>query len=661
MKQSKQRKREDGRWRASQARQDRKQSSDCGDLKYENGTTKPGHGSHRSSSSTTSDKSPEMARHTKLSQQSAYVELRVRNPPSGQSTTEVRISSERSPPTSTKSSLTASDQHEPNQHINTSEIPIPRCTGPHEVHALLKAPHRPPINRDSLEELEIGPVQTNITLRVDINFDHELHFQPIRGSKDESRRHDATQYASALENELKILYQHGPMSSCSGCQRFAPDKVQKTFKPRLRTMFEDLKALLVVLIPDRDQYELNRYLDIPFLMQEAQHGMLDIVALASWLDGLLTNHCAPIRDLSAHQMAEQIRLGVEDSDFHKLVAGIEKLFLILESMKLDVANHQIRTFRPLLIEDTVAFQQEFFRPRFKRGSQQSQSCQQWYRDNFDVHQKNCANDSQTPRSMPLAALIHGLLAACRSTVDLKPPQTFNYDYKRLKEVCVDIQDFIHVEIALATFEKLVRCIKSTTSSIIVETKIVELQPVLRNRILDITDGDPEDGRHTWTHYAEAIAVELVRTAHQVHPDAPHNMSGAQIVAVTTSLMSSFEQEHQSQQYRNTIDKFIEISAHFHAKRFQNMTTLQISQEQREWQLARARQAPRRLLPDPEDVSRRLAHIVAVHWRVWAELVYQDEEEDEDGDAHVGNCTDTEVCEGPMVLDLPLDYVRNTRN
>jgi hypothetical protein len=632
---------------------------ESGNNKYHNSKRRSPERSHRLSSPTAGNDSPNMPKHAKVSPPNHHAELSsnrhiveepsqivVQSPEHSRHTTD-----HCTPPSSPKSAKAGRD-------ADLTLLPIPHCTSEPEVVALLNAPDRPPVNKDSLEELEIGPVQTNITLRVDINYDHELHFTPIRGSKGEQRKHEGKQYGLSLKAELKIRYQHGPISSCAGCQRDSSNTVQKFFKPRLRTMFEDLKALLVVLIPDRDQYELHQYLDIPLLMQEATHGLLDITNLASWLAGLLTTHCAPIRDLSAHKMSDLVRKGVEGGDIHSLVAGIQELFLILESMKLDIANHQIRTFRLLLIEDTVAFQQEFFRPRFKRGTKESKSCQQWYRTNFETHQKECSNDSQTPQSMPLAALIHGLLAICRSTVDLKPPQTFNYDHKRLKEICVDIQDFIHVEIALATFEELVRGIKSATSFCVVEIKNVELQPILRNRILDLTDGDPEDGRHTWTHYAEAISLELVQTAHQIHPNAPHVMSAEQIAAVTRSLTSSFEHEHRSQQYREQVDKTIELRAHFHAKRFQKLTTLQISQEQKEWQLTRARQSPRRLLPNLEDISRRLAHIIAVHWRVWAELVYQDEEEDEDGDLHFGSYTDDEICE-PMSLGGPSAYVSNT--
>ncbi|EGF34619.1 hypothetical protein AAULH_14121, partial [Lactobacillus helveticus MTCC 5463] len=44
----------------------------------------------------------------------------------------------------------------------------------------------------------------------------------------------------------------------------------------------------------------------------------------------------------------------------RLVEGLRMSFAILEAMKLDVANHQIRTLRPMLVDSAIEFEQEYY-------------------------------------------------------------------------------------------------------------------------------------------------------------------------------------------------------------------------------------------------------------------------------------------------------------
>ena len=73
-------------------------------------------------------------------------------------------------------------------------------------------------------------------------------------------------------------------------------------------MFENLKELLALLVPDRDQDEVTENLDVSLLMQQIRHGVLDIVRLSAWLEGLLTSHCAAgvLRDQGKYGEAEQM-------------------------------------------------------------------------------------------------------------------------------------------------------------------------------------------------------------------------------------------------------------------------------------------------------------------------------------------------------------------
>ncbi|KAJ9612424.1 Protein SOSEKI 1 [Cladophialophora chaetospira] len=564
------------------------------------------------------------------------------------------------------------DNHRASTGDDHGWFPIPACISDKEVDTLHNATPHPPVTKESLEELELTYIQSNVTLRIDINYDHDLHFTPMSGDKGEQKKREAKRYWLSLEVELRIVYQHSLLPSCAECDarrsldpgsqgldgRLLP---LRRFKRRLPVLFKKLKELLVILVPEKDQYQISQYLDVPLLLQEVSHGLLDIVRLAKWLDGLLTSHCAPMRDISAHEMAEMIRQGAENGDVRTLIAGIEMLFQILEAMKLDVANHQIRSFRYLLIEDTVPFQQEFFKSKISRGNVEAEASHDWFRVLHEKHQ-HCLIDHQTPRSLPLAVLVHGMLEHCLWH-DLKLPATLTYDQKRLKEIRVDIQDFIHLDMCLLVFTKLLRDVsglKGSTSQLpsCSARQVMETHSLLRNRIMDITDGNPDEVPQIWLQYAEAIAIELNRAAFSMQLGSTVSIPAAKVVETTKLLTRVFEHEHRHQQRAQKLVLAIEKEAHQHARKFQNMSTLAISHDLKNWQQQRAQRYRWRLLPEMEDIARRLAHIASIHWRVWADLVYMASTSEQ----QLG-ISETDSISGDDFLkmtDTPMEYVQHGR-
>ena len=513
-------------------------------------------------------------------------------------------------------------------------IPIPPCTSEAEANALISASPYPPVTTHSLEELELTYIQSNIILRIDINFDHDLHFTPISGEKGDQKKRDAENYWLALGAEFKIVHHHSQMVSCPECDQqrntFSDRQVLTqhgpTFRRRLSLLFQKLKDLLIILVPERDIYQINEYLDLSLLLQEESHGLLDIVRLAQWLDVLLTSHCAPMRDISAHKMAEKIKQGTESGDVQTLVAGIEMLFQILEAMKLDVANHQIRSFRFNLIDDTVAFQQEFFRSKIASGDFAVGPSKEWYGATYAEHRSRPL-DRQTPRSIPLAVLNYGMLELCLRH-DLKIPATFAYDHKRLKEIRVDILDFIHLDMCLIVFNQLCSVFTAAQSKrgqqrSVSDSQIKETHFRLRNRIMDITDGNPDEVPQIWLQHTEAIAIEISRTVSYMWSGPTTPISAVMVASATRGLTDMFRHEHENQERAQRLQMAIEQEAHKHAIKFQNMTALDISHAQKRWQQTRAQRYRWRLLPEIEDIARRLAHMGSIHWRVWADLVYLD--------------------------------------
>ena len=207
---------------------------------------------------------------------------------------------------------------------------IPFCQ-PFSCESLQTAATRPPVTRSTLSELDLNWIMHNVSLRVDVNYDHDLHFMPIQGPSGEQKRQDAKKYWLALATEFQI-YQHN-LTDCDSC-RHMEGRAPVTFKRRLPIMFETLRELLETLVPDRDHPKIVENLDTALLMQQVEKGVLDIVRLSQWIADLLKSHCAPMRDESADEMASKIEEGCTKSNMELIVDGLEKLFSFLEAMKL---------------------------------------------------------------------------------------------------------------------------------------------------------------------------------------------------------------------------------------------------------------------------------------------------------------------------------------
>lgn len=213
------------------------------------------------------------------------------------------------------------------------EMQIPPCQQSYRAvcESLQTATTLPPVTRSTLSELDLNWIMHNVSLRVDVNYDHDLHFMPIQGPSGEQKRQDARKYWLALAMEFRI-YQHN-LTECDSCQHME-GRAPATFKRRLPVMFETLRELLETLVPDRDHPKIVENLDTALLMQQVEKGVLDIVRLSQWIADLLKSHCAPMRDESADEMASKIEEGCTKSDMELIVDGLEKLFSFLEAMKL---------------------------------------------------------------------------------------------------------------------------------------------------------------------------------------------------------------------------------------------------------------------------------------------------------------------------------------
>lgn len=108
-------------------------------------------------------------------------------------------------------------------------------------------------------------------------------------------------------------------------------------------------------------------LDPALIAQEVSHRVLDVASLATFFGQILKSHCAPMRDEIVESMVKLIRTGGAENDMTMVSNGLRMCFEILELMKLDIANHQLRMLRPYLLETAADFEcRTFMHLREKR-------------------------------------------------------------------------------------------------------------------------------------------------------------------------------------------------------------------------------------------------------------------------------------------------------
>ncbi|KAJ6002674.1 hypothetical protein N7451_005221 [Penicillium sp. IBT 35674x] len=530
-------------------------------------------------------------------------------------------------------------------------IVIPKALGlsSRDQRLLCKARRQPPVTKKTLSELDLPCIINNINLRMDANFDRDLHFKPdLDGEKGNRKRKDATAYWDSMATEIAIYAYY----AANPDEEQSRGSSQRTFEPRLPAMFETLQEVIKTLVPERDHPSVMQNLEVPLLMQQIRKGVLDMVALATWMAALLKTHCAPMRDEWADRMAEQITQGSQSQDPKEIVNGLTTLFAILEAMKLDVANHQIRTFRVLLIEDTVPFLQEYFEGKISRGSFQVEPARLWYLDVRNRAQQEDALKSPTQPDdglKPLEALLRGIAdQLLQFTPPSEFPETFLFDSDRLWQLRATIQNLINLEIAWYIFESWVhsknRYLRGREE--ICLTFRTRIQSLMEDgidpngHIPSAIDDDPDlrGGAH-WYQNMRSIALEIARFA--CLACGLDDVEDEVITPIEAALEWHLTNESDLfRHFQNGIREKVLAATIVSAKKFLPLSPLAICESQR----AVAPSAPLvsaapstavnstsstgglTQVPTPseydiERIGMRLAHVGVLHWRVWAPLLY----------------------------------------
>ncbi|OTB04841.1 hypothetical protein M426DRAFT_73199 [Hypoxylon sp. CI-4A] len=308
-------------------------------------------------------------------------------------------------------------------------------------------PMEPPVTKTTLSELDVNKIIHNPKLRHDINFDPDLHFRPnVDGEKGRRKQERADQFWNLLTEQLQLFI----IDRDEFMNRFGQG--EEWCLPQL---LKSIKEIIQTLVPQRDRMYLDEGLNVELIMQQFSKGMADLEKLATWLSGVLKSHCAPMRDEWVDDMYNQLTNGNRNNDMEELVQGMRSLLGVLEAMKLDVANHQIRCLRPILIEDTVHFEQRFFLKKIQGHKMDPAPAQAWY-----MAMSQCySHDPASVQSFgEMGVFFEAMCKMVLPSTDpyTSHPDTFIFDEERMSKVRSDMLDAINLEICMRLYEELER-------------------------------------------------------------------------------------------------------------------------------------------------------------------------------------------------------------
>ncbi|KAK2465251.1 hypothetical protein APHAL10511_002605 [Amanita phalloides] len=268
-------------------------------------------------------------------------------------------------------------------------------------------PLKPPVNRQTLQELELDSIIRNPQLRHDLLVEPRLQFRPTYSRR---KRDAAEKYWAALLHELdngctcvSFDVEGKPCSRVCACtlapqNRTAPItaflpsyKVYTIRMPsRIRTFLDEfLEVLLLVIQPLSDLTDLStdrgsittqvhrhgshatyiRSIFDPVLIeQEIRRGVFEPSGLLQAIGYTLKDHCAPMRDSAVDDMIHVAKSckGDKMSPSNALKA-FRMCMELLEVMKLDIANHQLQSLRPYLARTSGQYELKAFQNRESLG------------------------------------------------------------------------------------------------------------------------------------------------------------------------------------------------------------------------------------------------------------------------------------------------------
>lgn len=363
---------------------------------------------------------------------------------------------------------------------------------------------KPPITVDSLRELDLSHIAVNAKLRHDINFERELHFRPnVDGSRGKHKQQVAQDYWMAVEAELEFyafmrLHPDGERYRHTAAWSEHFQQGQR----RVPEMLAAIRDVTISLVPETERSQILDVMDGSLIKQQIEKGVFDLAGIVEWFGALLKGHCAPMRDQWVDRMLHKMRACDAGREAQAIVETMKDLFGILEAMRLDVANHQIRYCRPSLLESTFDFETRYFQRKFQTGQMDLHQVRSWYNSAVDTYCRENKLESSDAGNR-FAAFTSAWTYGAFHTAE-RPPETFKLDLERIGTLREDFRNLMYKHVCWIAFCMVVREADSTMDA---DDSTIE---TVMSHVGSIIGQSPSEAR--WQASLGHLAVEITRLA-----------------------------------------------------------------------------------------------------------------------------------------------------
>jgi hypothetical protein len=437
------------------------------------------------------------------------------------------------------------------------------------------------INNSSLRELDITLLVNHVGFRVDLNHCADLVLRPIsRGGREKSRLTSDYRDALIIEMELIRWLPTGlDMEALESGLTLAI--ATKACQRRLPLLLTSVRAMVAMMIPDDDIPELESNWDPAHIMQEIHGSVLDFLAKAKWLGSLLKKHCAPCRDNDIDRIIQTISAG----DIASIASGLIELLRVIELMRLDISNYQIRSLRPYFIDSCLQFQQRYYGSQIVRRKFHPFKSRTWF-----VHSR--LELEKTPTAVPelmalpsnnteLKAFVNGFVQLVLPSCQTPIPDTFERDVVRMRAIRSELVGLVQLNICYKVFLEFLKREHANSGRVVVLPQRDRATVQANLRTITAKDGGAIAAR---SH----LAVEIVRQINAAGPAAtlglgrrpPRQVDAAllqQVEAALTERLNpnndKYEHEERELRRRLTADVFAVAEGFLHTLPFEIFTSL----------------------------------------------------------------------------------------
>ncbi|KAG5273283.1 hypothetical protein AALO_G00149670 [Alosa alosa] len=210
----------------------------------------------------------------------------------------------------------------------------------------------------------------------------------------------------------------------------------------IKLVGEIKETLLSFLMPTQGRLrgQIEEVLDLSLIQQQAEKGALDIGRVAQFIIGMMGAFCAPMRDEDVKKL----------HDITDTVPLLKAIFLVLDKMKIDMANFAVRSIRPQLLQHSVEYERKKFQEFLEKQPNALDFTRKWLEDSANALRSTREEQSDVagarfPSLQPLSVHNHAYLSLLKWDHSASPfPETMLMDQTRFQEMQLELEQITTV-------------------------------------------------------------------------------------------------------------------------------------------------------------------------------------------------------------------------